>query len=192
MITVVKYDSEPCERIKEILTNLNADFKISTNEADICGADKIILPDGQDMRVIFWKLHLLNLYSLLKMIRKPVLGIGSGMFLMCEHLGVDNICGLGMLPIDAKNNNTPNEIQTKKKISIKDNSKILQNIKANPKFIFRQIIELPLTNFTTSTMHINNLECTASLEKDNRYGVQFIPELSGEDGIQIFKNFIDL
>ena len=71
MITIVNYDREASNSIAKILTDLEVVYKVSSKELDIISAKKLILPDGKDINIIFRKLQLLNLYSLLKMVNQP-------------------------------------------------------------------------------------------------------------------------
>ncbi|MBK7629164.1 MAG: hypothetical protein IPJ23_00155 [Ignavibacteriales bacterium] len=43
MVTIVDYGDVCIDKVAESLRKITEDFKVSRNELDICGADKIIL-----------------------------------------------------------------------------------------------------------------------------------------------------
>ena len=70
-------------------------------------------------------------------------------------------------------------------------SKLFTGIKDGERFYFANSYYLPLTEFTTSYC-TNSLDFSASVEKDNYYGVQFHPEKSSDAGLKVLRNFIEL
>ncbi len=79
MITIIDYGKTNSNEIAELLEKLSVDFVISNSESDILQATKLILPDSTDILSSIKKLHLLNLFSILRIIKNPILGLGTGM-----------------------------------------------------------------------------------------------------------------
>ena len=192
MITIIDYGKTNSNEIAESLEKLSVDFVISNKEPDILQATKLILPDSTDISSSIKKLHLLNLFSILRIIKKPILGIGTGMHLMTKSFKDINAACLGCFPVECKTEEIQqNMFELKQSIKIIKETSLLDNIGKEDKFYFEGDCFIPPNEFSTSIANING-EITASIEKEHLYGVQFNPERSGEPGLQILKNLIIL
>ena len=70
---------------------------------------------------------------------------------------------------------------------------ILKNINNSKEMYFlHSYYCLADKNFELSKTNYNDFNFTSSIKIENTYGVQFHPEKSGIEGLQIFKNFISL
>jgi len=76
-------------------------------------------------------------------------------------------------------------------VKFKRESILFNGIDEEAKFYFNHSYFLPLGQFTTTSSK-NKTEFTASIEKNSSFGVQFHPERSGEAGLKLLKNFIEL
>jgi imidazoleglycerol phosphate synthase glutamine amidotransferase subunit HisH len=85
MIYIINYDKRGVKQAYHILSKFNVEIEIGKNEVDALNSDKIVLPDTKHPIKALRKLHLYNLYSALRIYKKPVLGIGNGFALMCVH-----------------------------------------------------------------------------------------------------------
>ena len=194
MIALIDYGAGNVASVSNALAELNQEFKITSNEVEICKADKIIFPGVGEASFAMRQLHLLNLFSALRMVKKPMLGICLGMQLMMDNSTEGNVACLGIftgtvLKFDSTKTKVPhmgwNDI---KKIS---ESKLFTGIKNGERFYFANSYYVPVNEFTTA-ITTNDIDFSASLEKGNFYGVQFHPEKSGDAGLKILKNFIEL
>jgi len=192
MITIIDYGNTNSNELAESLKKLSAEFVISNKEIDILKADKLILPDCEDISSSIKKLHLLNLFSLLRIIKIPILGIGTGMHLMTRSYKNLNAACLGCFPVECKTKETQQNIAVRElPINIIKETKLLKNIGEEDKFYFAGNCFIPLTEFTTSITKITE-EVSVTLEKDYLFGVQFNPEKSGEAGIKVLRNFVKM
>jgi glutamine amidotransferase len=140
------------------------------------------------------RIHLLNLFSVMRIIRKPILGVGLGMQLMADYSLEGNISCLGIFPGTAQKfeNGKTNAInEGMQPVKFKKESKLFKGINNDEKFYFHHTYYLPLSELTTSTSK-HSINFSASIEKNNLFGVQFYPEKSGEAGLQLLNNFINL
>ena len=194
MIAIIDYGAGNVASVANAVEKLGKEFVITNNEAAICRADKIIFPGVGEASFAIKQLHMLNLFSYMRMIRKPMLGICLGMQLMCEFSAEGNIGCLGIFPgrierFDDKLEKVPhmgwNEVRITKQ------SRLFEGIKDNEFFYFAHSFYLPVTENTTA-IATHAIDFTASLERDNFFGVQFHPEKSGDAGLKLFKNFIEL
>ncbi len=100
MVTIVSYNKHNSEFIKSLLGMREFEIKISSLEIDIVNADKIILPDANKFDTAYRKLQLCNLFSVLRLMSKPVLGINVGLHLMCNRIVNKEKIGLGLFDFD--------------------------------------------------------------------------------------------
>ena len=192
MITIIDYGNTDATELYDFIKNINSKVVISTVESDIMMCDKLILPHSKDISLSIKKLHLLNLFSILRIIKKPILGIGAGMHLMTTSFKDNNAACLGCFPVDCESNSQQeNSFAMMHPINIIKESKLLTGLNGADKFLFESNCFINSNEYTTSTAQING-EITSSLEKDYLFGVQFNPEHSGEAGLKILKNFLEM
>lgn len=194
MINIIDYEFGGASPIAEALSKIGVKYVCSKNEADISKADKIILPGVEQAGKAVKKLHLLNLFTLLRICSRPVLGIGLGMQLMSEFSKEGDVACLGIFPGTVEKFAEGSEkLAALPALNVKKvkESPLFKDIDDNTGFYFCNKYYLTLSEYTTSTAE-NGVTFTASLEKDNLYGVQFHPEVSGEAGLILLRNFCSL
>ncbi len=119
MIYIIDYDKEGAENAARMVAQFSDDVKIGKNEMEIVGAEKVILPDTSFPKKALKKLHLFNLYSALRIYKKPILGIGAGFALMCNEFNEQN--ALGFFNCKAKGNDSDYEV-----FDLDNNQKIVE------------------------------------------------------------------
>jgi imidazole glycerol-phosphate synthase subunit HisH len=194
MVTIVDYGDVCVNEIASSLKKINAEYKISRSESDICGADKIILAGSGKAPAVMKKIQLLNLYSVLRVVKKPMLGIGLGMQLMADYSSEGNFPCLGFFPGKAVQFDEALDKSVYKgmhKITMHKPSKLFEGIDDKSEFYFNNSYYLPKSDLSTSTYNGDDL-ISASIENKNAYGVQFHPEVSGETGLRLLKNFVEI
>lgn len=194
MIALIEYGAGNTASVSNGLEELNVEHVITKNENEISNADKIIFPGVGEASSAVKRLHLLNLFSLLRVIKKPMLGICLGMHILCDRSEEGNVSCLGVVDAEAKKFD-----ETKVKVphmgwnmvDIIKESKLFNNIDDKTYFYFAHSYYIPKNDSTIATAK-HDLEFCSVLEKDNFYGVQFHPEKSGEAGLKLLRNFIEL
>ena len=194
MIALIDYGAGNVASVANALTALNQKYIVSDNEMQICKADKIIFPGVGEASFAIRQLHMLNLFSVLRMIKKPILGICLGMQLMMDKSTEGDVTCLGIFPgtvlkFDPSKTKVPH--MGWNDIRIIAESKLFKDIKNGERFYFANSYYVPVNEATTGITN-NEIDFSASVEKGNYYGVQFHPEKSGEAGLKILKNFIEL
>ena len=194
MTTIVDYGNPNCGEVAEFLKKITSDFNVSNNEVDICQADKIIFPGTGNAKSAIRQLHLLNLFTVLRIVDKPMLGIGLGMQLMADYSIDGNLSCLGIFPgstikFDEDSVEPVNEGMLP--VHFKKDSVLFKEINNDEKFYFKHSYYIPQNELTTSTS-MHDSKFTSSMEDKNCYGVQFHPEKSGEAGLMLLKNFINI
>jgi glutamine amidotransferase len=194
MLTIIDYNLGSVDKVTDAYTELGIKFKITKNENDIIGSEKIVLSGTEEALSVIKKLHLLNLFTVLRLVKKPVLGIGLGMQLLSEFSREGDVACLGKFTgtvekFDSTISKVP--FSGNNKIRIDKNSRLFKDIDDSVEFRFRNSFYLPINDYTTAHA-INGVSFSAAIERDNFYGVQFHPEESGKDGQTLLRNFSEL
>jgi glutamine amidotransferase len=194
MLTIIDYKLGSVNKVAEALNAAGIKFRITRNENDIIGSDKIILPGVEEAFSAVKKLHLLNLFTVLRIVKKPVLGIGLGMQLLSEFSKEGDVTCLGKFPGTVTKFSDPSAIvpfKTNSNIRIEKPNPLFNKISEQDEFQFCNSYFLEINEYTVASA-INGIRFTAAIEKDNFYGVQFHPEESGNAGLQVLLNFSEL
>ena len=194
MLTIIDYNLGNVDKVADALTVSGIRFKITRNENDIIGSEKNILSGSEEALPAVKKLHLLNLFTVLRIVKKPVLGIGLGMQLLSEFSKEGGVACLGKFAgtVEKFDNSISKVPFTGSyKIRADKNSFLFKGIDENAEFQFRNSFYLPVNEYTTAHA-INGVSFSAAIERDNFYGIQFHPEESGKDGLTLLRNFAEL
>jgi len=192
MIAVIDYGLNDTTQLAESLLSIKTDFKVTRNERDILDCEKVIINDSPDISKAVKRIHLFNLFSLLRMQKKPILGISLGMELLCNKTEKGLAC-LGLIPNNSKER-TETEIISHPNSrwnvvhQIKP-SQLFDKIPNDSEFYFDTPYYVEVLDSTLATTGKEKLY-SAAIIKDHFYGVQFVPEKSGEYGLQLLENFI--
>jgi|WetSurMetagenome_2_1015567.scaffolds.fasta_scaffold28161_2 imidazole glycerol-phosphate synthase subunit HisH len=192
MIALIDYGAGNTASVANALRALNQDFILTNKETEICQSDKIIFPGVGEASFAVKQLHKCNLINLLRIVRRPILGICLGMQVLADFSKEGNVACLGAIPgtidmFDSTKITVPhmgwNEVfQTTK-------SKLFEGIKDGEFFYFAHSYYFPMSSYTTSRTN-HGIDFSTSIEKGNYYGVQFHPEKSGEAGLKVLENFL--
>ena len=192
MIAIVDYGIERDSPLINLLTKNKIDFKVTHSESEILHSDKVILPHTNNISYTVKQLHLLNFFTMLRLCNKPMLGISAGMHLMSAQTKEGNLTCLGIFPgtiekYDEKNENIPSN---QSEIILVKESKLFKDLSGEENFYFEHSYYLPVDQYTSAVPGSMPI-ISAAIEKDNFFGVQFLPEKSGEAGVKILKNFLN-
>jgi glutamine amidotransferase len=193
MIAVIDYGAGNVASVSNALSELKQEYIITNKEYEILKSEKIIFPGQGEASYAVKQLHKLNLFTVLRLCKKPFLGICLGMQLMAAHSVEGNVTGLGIFP-GSTQKFAPSSVKVPhigwNKVHIKKESRLFAGI-PDEHFYFAHSFFLSLNEYTTAVTN-HNLGFSASMERNNFYGVQFHPEKSGEAGMKLLKNFISL
>lgn len=194
MIAVIDYGAGNIQSVINALNDLKTEYVVTNHEFDINKSEKIIFPGVGEASYAIKQLHLCNLFTYLRIIKKPMLGICLGLQLMCEQSAEGNVASLGVFPgstelFDSTKTKVPH--MGWNQVEIIKESKLFNGIENNSYFYFANSYYIPVNEQTTAYA-VHDVKFSASVEKGNFYGVQFHPEKSGAAGIKLLKNFIEL
>ncbi|AFH48165.1 Glutamine amidotransferase [Ignavibacterium album JCM 16511] len=194
MIVLIDYGAGNTASVINVLKDLNADFVLTNDKQIISNADKIILPGVGEASSAMNKLEELGLISIIKELTKPFLGICLGMQLLCSKTEEGDADCLNIIPAEVKKfDSTKSKVPHMGWNSINNfNDEILfRNIPENSFYYFAHSYYVPENQFTTSVCNYE-INFSSSIRYKNFFGVQFHPEKSAEQGIQIIKNYLSL
>lgn len=187
MIGIIDYGLNNTSELTQMLTLLNIDFIKTRNEKEIIHCAKIIISDAPNLSKAVKRIHLLNLFSLLRFLKKPTLGISLGMDLLCNKSDEGTSC-LGLIHSDVIHNTVDDNYSKIKRVEITKENKLFSSINNREEFYFENNYHINIVDSTIAVVLGEN-QFTAAIQEDNFYGVQFLPEKSGDNGAQILKNF---
>lgn len=199
MNVLIDYGVGNLYSVEKAFSAVGGEVKISSNAEDLKRAEKIILPGVGAFGDCMKNLEATGLIpTILEQVAKKkfLLGICVGLQILFESSEESpNVKGLGIFKgkvkkISAENLKIPhmgwNSIKFEK-------SKIFSGLKENPYFYFVHSYhaEPKEKNLITATTYYGE-KITAAVESENIFATQFHPEKSGDVGLQILKNFLNL
>lgn len=201
MIAIVDYDAGNIKSVEKALQFLGEEPKVTREKEVLLQADKVIVPGVGAFGDAMSKMHQYGLVEILREIAKkgtPILGICLGLQLFFESSeespGVE---GLGLLP--GKIVRIPDKEGVKiphmgwNSIGINSSSRLLKGIEEGAYVYFVHSYYLRAAreaDVAATTDYVVNIHAAA--EHENIFATQFHPEKSGDIGLQILKNFIEL
>jgi imidazole glycerol phosphate synthase glutamine amidotransferase subunit len=197
MIAIFDYGAGNLRSVQNTLDELGSQYTLVRDAAGLREAAQIILPGvghfGQMMRALD---ALMVRDALVERIHAgvPFLGICLGMQALFETSEeAPEVRGLGVyegavkrFPAGARVPHMGwNELEPRPQ------SKLIRNLEARPFVYFAHSYYVP-GNPRASATCMYEVRYTAALESGNVYGVQFHPEKSGDVGLRIVRNFLEL
>ena len=206
-IVVVDYGMGNIHSVVKKIKYLGGDVFVSSDSDEILNADKIILAGVGHHRQAMNNLRKFKLINVLHKValvqKKPVLGICLGMQLMAlkgEEGGSD---GLGWINADVKRIRVKDTVKYKvphmgwNEVTFAgdetDRNPMFKGIPQGSHFYFVHSYRcVPDQKAEVAATANYGVEICAAVARGNVVGTQFHPEKSGEVGLQIYKNFLDL
>ena len=204
MITIVDYQCGNLFSLQKAFKRLGLKSITTNDSKDIEFADKIILPGVGNFNAGMNNLDknkLINVLSEKILNQKtPVLGICLGMQLLTNFSEEGNVEGLGYINADIQKFKFDKSFQLKtphvgwNSVSHQNKNSLFKSIDNNQSFYFvhsYHMVADEYSNLYTSTTNYG-YDFISAFAYHNVYGVQFHPEKSHDQGIQLIKNFSDL
>lgn len=201
MIAVIDYDAGNIMSAMKALEYIGEKPILTRDTKEILASDKVILPGVGSFGNAMEKLHQYGMIEVLHQVADhgtPLLGICLGLQLLFERSEeAEGIHGLGILKgevvriPDKKGYKIPHMGWNSLKIN--DKSKLFQGVPEDSYVYFVHSYYLKAAeeaDVAATTDYIVNIHAAA--EHDNIFATQFHPEKSGEVGLHILKNFVNL
>jgi len=166
------------------------------SEADFEQFDRYIIPGVGHAGAAMNKLQQSGMVEKIKTIQKPTLGICVGMQLLTAHSEEGDANMLNIFPIKTKRFTDSTEYKVphtgwNQVYSEKENP-LFKNIPIGSHFYFVHSYFIEFDEAYTLASTNYSLKFSASIWKDNFFGVQFHPEKSGKFGETLLTNFSNL
>lgn len=201
MIAIINYGLGNIKALANVYKNLNIPHKIISQTDDLKDATKIILPG---VGAFDYALELLQksglrepLNELVLQQKLPVLGICVGMQIMVLTSEEGVLPGLawidGVVKKFDSSINLPLPHMGWNNVKPVGDNKLFKNIETGSRFYFLHSYYLQCQDkrdVAAETDYGGPFTCAVNAE--NIYGVQFHPEKSHQNGIQLLKNFANL
>lgn len=201
MIAIVDYDAGNIKSVEKALQFLGQEPVVTRDKETLLQAEKVIVPGVGAFGDAMGKMHQYGLVEVLREIAAkgtPLLGICLGLQLFFESSEeTPGVEGLGLLP--GKIVRIPDKEGFKiphmgwNSIQINPASRLLKGIEEGAYVYFVHSYYLQAeseADVAATTDYVVNIHAAA--EHENIFATQFHPEKSGEIGLRILKNFIEL
>lgn len=194
MIAIIDYKMGNIRSVENALHRLGAEYVLTDDHNVIAKADKVILPGVGHCGEAMHNLVERGLVSVIKDLRRPVLGICVGMQVMCRHTEEGNADCLNIFDARVKRFSEAGGLKVPhmgwNQINNLD-SRLFSDIQGGEHVYFVHSYYASLCPDTIATAHYGQM-FSAALKYENFYGTQFHPEKSGDTGEHLLKNFISL
>ncbi len=204
MIGIINYGSGNIYAIANIYKRLDIAFSIVASKDELTACDKLVLPGvgafDETMKLIKSNGMKDTLDTLVLSQKIPIIGVCVGMQILGDSSEEGTEKGFGWIA-GSVNKLEASQIKHKpclphlgwNNILLKSEHTLLQNIDFEKGFYF-------LHNYYFKAARAENVLATATygidfpcvIHNDNVYGVQFHPEKSHDNGVELFRNFSNL
>ena len=191
-VAIVKYNAGNTQSVIFALNRLGIEPMLTSDIDEIKAADRVIFPGVGEASSTMRHLKELNLDALIPKLTQPVLGICLGMQLMCKFSEEGDTACMNIFDVDVKKFISPTLKVPHMGWNTLDMSENALNKNINdPHMYFVHSYYVPvMENTIAKTDYI--VPFSASLQKNNFYAVQFHPEKSSKQGLEMIKSFIEL
>ena len=198
MIAIIDYGVGNLFSVEKAFAAIGEEVKVTGEAEDLKTADKLVLPGVGAFGDCMKNLEATGLIPIiLEQItnKKPLLGICVGLQILFEGSEESpNAKGLGVFKGMIKRINAPQlKIPHMGWNAVSTQHKLFKGLKENPYFYFvhsYHAVPEDRSLITATTEYGETL--TAAVASGNIYATQFHPEKSGDVGLQVLKNFVNI
>ena len=202
MIAIIDYGVGNLKSVEKAFQFIGADAVVSSDVEFVLNADAVILPGVGAFSDAMDSLRKAGMVEAVKKViaeNKPFLGICLGMQLLFDYSdeGGKRVEGLGIFKGSIKQ--LPHNMNLKvphmgwNYLNIKGEQKLFENLEDNPYVYFVHSFYLNAENREMVAATTNyGIEFDVAIAKGNVFATQFHPEKSGEVGLTILRNFINI
>ena len=193
VVGIVQYGAGNIFSLTSALNRLDISYGMIAKKEDFEQYDRYIIPGVGHAGAAMNKLQQTGLVPDIQNLTKPTLGICVGMQLLTAHSEEGDASLLNIIPVntlrfkDSSNYKVPHTGWNR--VNAEKENPLFKNIPAGAHFYFVHSYYIEHNNQYTLASTDYSLKFSASIWRDNFYGVQFHPEKSGEYGEMLLTNF---
>lgn len=196
MTGIITYGAGNIFSLTAALNRLGITYGMIEKEEDFDQYDRYIIPGVGHAGAAMDKLNKTGLVPAIKSLKKPTLGICVGMQLMTAHSEEGDADLLDLFPIKTLKFAADTTFKVPhtgwNQVYPEKENKLFENIPNGSHFYFVHSYFIEYNDLYTLSSAIYSNKFSASIWRDNFYGVQFHPEKSGAYGETLLKNFSKL
>ena len=196
MIAIVDYGAGNLTSVARAFTAVGASVKATRSEADVAAADAVVIPGVGHFRSTAAISDALRAALTGAAQEKPVLGICLGLQFLFDGSDESPGCrGLGLLRgqsralLPSASEKVPH-VGWNTIVALRP-SRLLDGVPAGSPFYFTHSYAAPVTSACIASTDYT-IPFAAVVEAGNVFGTQFHPEKSGEAGLRVIRNFLDV
>jgi len=190
-VVIIDYGAGNIDSVKYAFKRLGVEATLTANPALVKAADYVVFPGVGQAEAAMMALKEAGLVNVIKELKQPVLGICLGMQLLCNS-SEEGSEGLGVFDVDVKKMKEGVKVPHMGWNTIQPtSSNLFKGVPADSYMYFVHSYYAPDCKQAIARSDYGQIFSSA-LQANNFYGCQFHPEKSGETGVQILKNFIEL
>ena len=201
MITIIDYDAGNLRSVEKAFLSLGEETTVTRDKSRILSADKVVLPGVGAFGDAMAKLDQHGLTEVIRQVADrgmPFLGICLGLQLMFDSSQEsEGVSGLGLLSgrilkiPDCPGLKIPH--MGWNSLDIRPDSRLFAGIEqgAYVYFVHSYYLQAQDESVVAASAQYG-VGIHAAVERDNVFACQFHPEKSGDTGLRILKNFVDL
>ena len=201
MIAIIDYDAGNIRSVEKAMLYLGQETAVTRDRDVILGADKVILPGVGSFGDAMGKIRQYGLEGVIHEVAEkqmPFLGICLGLQLLFERSDESpGVSGLGIL--EGEGLRIPERPELKiphmgwNSLTFPRRGRLFSGVPEEPYVYFVHSYYLKAADEGIVTASADyGAHIHASVEKGNVFACQFHPEKSGDVGLQILKNFVEL
>lgn len=193
MIGIIDYGAGNVQSVSNALTSIGAPHFVSGKTNKLQQAAKLILPGVGEARSAMASMEKAGVLEWLQSVKVPFLGICLGMQLLFEHTSERETPCLGIITGDVKrfSNNVKVPHMGWNSLNVVGTDALFRDIPTGEYFYFLHSYHAPIVPETTGTTDYES-DFSSAVRIRNFRGVQFHPEKSGEAGLKLLANFVNL
>jgi glutamine amidotransferase len=196
MIGIIRYGAGNIFSLTAALERLGIKYGMVHSEADFEQFDRYIIPGVGHAGAAMNKLQQSGMVDKIKALKKPTLGICVGMQLLTAHSEEGNANMLDIFPVQTLRFADSAEYKVPhtgwNRVNSERDNPLFKNIPAGSHFYFVHSYFIEFNQQYTLASTAYSTKFSASIWKDNFFGVQFHPEKSGKFGEVLLTNFSNL
>lgn len=196
MIGIVDAGGTNIASIRNAILRLEQDCLLVSDPKEVKNFSHLILPGVGHAASAMERIRSLELEPAIRSFRGPILGICLGLQLFFDSSEEGSVECLGFFKERVAKLPSKPGLRVPnigwQALNVRSHSALLKGVPRGSFFYFVHSYAAPITDFCIASVEDRAPGFAAIVESGNLYGTQFHPERSGNVGMQLLKNFVEL